>query len=107
VPLLTTDAPPANSLTFTPDTYAAIRQMVAEGAAIGFESAAERLAVAPIKRVTVGLKGLVAMTGKSRAGIYRSMAAGKFPRPVDDGTGAARWRVRDIEEWAAKLKHKK
>ena len=103
----TIDAPPTNTLTFSPDTFAALRQMVAEGAALGFESAAERLAVAPIKPVTIGLKGVVAMTGKSKADIYRSMAASRFPRPVDDGTGAARWRVRDIEKWCEGLKAKK
>lgn len=68
------------------------------------ESLAEKLNPLSIKPVLVDIRGVTAMTGKSRADVYRSMAANNFPHPVDDGTGASRWRVKDIKLWASKLR---
>ena len=38
-------------------------------------------------------------TGKSRAGIYESMDAGTFPRPVKIGPRAVAWVESEINEW--------
>jgi prophage regulatory protein len=38
--------------------------------------------------------------GLGRSSIYRNIAAGKFPKPVELGTGAVRWRYDAIREWA-------
>ena len=35
----------------------------------------------------------------SRAGIYKLMAAGKFPRPVQVTARAVRWHSDEIEAW--------
>ena len=39
------------------------------------------------------------LTGKTRAGIYEDMSAGKFPRPVKIGPRAVAWVESEIEEW--------
>ena len=39
--------------------------------------------------------------GVSRSWIYCEMRAGRFPEPVRIGKRAVRWRVSDLEEWAA------
>lgn len=38
-------------------------------------------------------------TGKSRAGIYESMDAGTFPRPVKIGPRAVAWVESEINDW--------
>ena len=38
-------------------------------------------------------------TGKSRAGIYESMDAGTFPRPVKIGPRAVAWVESEIDDW--------
>lgn len=98
---------PTEFTRWIPEHLAALRVEISGAIRDGVGEAVATLAAAQIKPVTVGLKGVTAMTGKSRADVYRSMAANKFPRPVDDGTGAARWRVKDIERWAEGLKPKK
>ena len=35
----------------------------------------------------------------SRPSIYRLMASGSFPKPVQVGSRAVRWRRADVEEW--------
>ena len=35
----------------------------------------------------------------SRPSVYRLMAAGDFPRPVQIGSRAVRWRRADVEAW--------
>lgn len=42
-----------------------------------------------------------ALTGLSRATIYRRMDRGDFPRPLDLGPGCVRWTEADIAEWKA------
>ena len=42
-----------------------------------------------------------ARLGVSRSWIYSEMRAGRFPEPVRIGTRAVRWRVADLDEWAA------
>ncbi len=37
----------------------------------------------------------------SRSWIYSEMRAGRFPEPVKIGKRAVRWRVADLDEWAA------
>ena len=39
------------------------------------------------------------ITGLSRSSVYRLMAAGEFPRPVQVSPGAVRWRERDLKCW--------
>ena len=39
--------------------------------------------------------------GLSRSWIYSEMRAGRFPEPVRIGKRAVRWRVSDLDEWAA------
>ena len=39
--------------------------------------------------------------GVSRSWIYCEMRAGRFPEPVRIGMRAVRWRVSDLDEWAA------
>ena len=40
--------------------------------------------------------------GVSRSWIYLEMRAGRFPEPVRIGKRAVRWRVSDLDEWAAR-----
>ena len=42
-----------------------------------------------------------ALTGLSRASIYRMMAEGRFVRPYRIGKNAVRWRYTDIRDWLA------
>ena len=39
--------------------------------------------------------------GLSRSWIYSEMRAGRFPEPVRIGMRAVRWRVSDLDIWAA------
>ena len=39
--------------------------------------------------------------GVSRSWIYCEMRAGRFPEPVKIGKRAVRWRVSNLDEWAA------
>ncbi|MDE0388356.1 MAG: AlpA family phage regulatory protein [Rhodospirillales bacterium] len=39
--------------------------------------------------------------GVSRSWIYCEMRAGRFPEPVKIGKRAVRWRVADLDDWAA------
>ena len=39
--------------------------------------------------------------GVSRSWIYNQMRAGRFPEPVKISERAVRWRVADLDEWAA------
>ncbi len=39
----------------------------------------------------------------SRASIYRLIKVGKFPRPVELGTGSVRWKQSDIVAWQKSL----
>ncbi len=43
------------------------------------------------------------IAGISRASIYRLIKAGKFPAPVNLGTGAVRWKQSDIIAWQSSL----
>jgi prophage regulatory protein len=40
-------------------------------------------------------------TGLGRSSIYRKMADGSFPKPVNIGERAVAWRETDIEHWIA------
>lgn len=42
-------------------------------------------------------------TALSRASIYRLIKAGKFPAPVELGTGSVRWRQSDVIAWQQSL----
>lgn len=48
---------------------------------------------------------VLAITGLSRAGLYRKIAAGTFPKPVsladgpDSERSAVAWRLADVEAW--------
>lgn len=41
------------------------------------------------------------VTGLSRAGIYKAMRGGGFPRNVKIGVNAVAWRVADVQRWLA------
>jgi len=43
------------------------------------------------------------IAGISRASVYRLVKAGKFPAPVNLGTGAVRWRQSDVIAWQQSL----
>jgi prophage regulatory protein len=49
------------------------------------------------------LRDVMAKTGISRAAVYEWMAAGTFPKPLQAGPKAVRWRNSDIETWMAEL----
>lgn len=40
-----------------------------------------------------------AMTGLSRASLYRYLAEGRFVRPYRVGKAAVRWRYSDVLQW--------
>ena len=40
-------------------------------------------------------------TGLGRSSIYRKMADGSFPQPLNIGERAVAWRESDIEQWIA------
>ena len=43
------------------------------------------------------------LSGLSRATIYRLIKSGKFPRPLDIGTGSVRWRQSEVVAWQQSL----
>lgn len=43
------------------------------------------------------------LSGLSRATIYRLISVGKFPRPVEIGSGAVRWKQSEITAWQQSL----
>lgn len=49
-------------------------------------------------------KAVEHQAGISKASIYRLIKAGKFPAPLNLGTGAVRWKQSEITEWIASLK---
>jgi len=48
-------------------------------------------------------KDVEKIAGISRASIYRLIKAGKFPAPVNLGTGAVRWKKSSIIAWQQSL----
>ena len=46
------------------------------------------------------------IVGISRTTIYDKMRAETFPRPVDIGSGAVRWRESDVRGWMRSLRVK-
>lgn len=46
------------------------------------------------------------IAGISRASIYRLIKAGKFPAPVNLGTGSVRWKQSDLISWQSSLTKK-
>ncbi len=59
------------------------------------------------KRVTrlIRLKEVQHRVGLGRSTIYRWMAEGKFPKPVQLGGYAVAWALEDVESWiSARLK---
>lgn len=43
------------------------------------------------------------IAGLSRASIYRLIKVGKFPAPLNIGTGAVRWKQSDLIAWQSSL----
>ena len=39
------------------------------------------------------------LTGRSRASVYRDVAAGTFPKPLKIGKRAIAWHETDIRDW--------
>lgn len=55
--------------------------------------------IAPAKRRPDGLT-VTGLTGLGKSTIYRMMAEGKFPKPVQiAGAWAVRWRLSDVRAW--------
>lgn len=52
-------------------------------------------------RELLRLKDLCRIIGLARSTIYLAIANGSFPRPVQVGTRAVRWRSSDISAWVA------
>jgi prophage regulatory protein len=53
------------------------------------------------QEVLYRLPNVIDITGRSRAAIYRDIAAGQFPRPVQLGTQSVAWRKSDLDRWIA------
>lgn len=49
------------------------------------------------------LPEVIAITAKSRSGIYADMRTGSFPRSVSIGARAVGWRSADIHAWLISL----
>ena len=56
-----------------------------------------------ISEILLRRKEVERLTALSRATIYRLIKAGKFPLPVEIGTGSVRWRQTDVLAWQASL----
>ncbi len=50
-------------------------------------------------------KEVLGLVSLSSATLYRMMSRGEFPRPVQVGRRAARWRSDEVEEWLASRPH--
>ena len=50
---------------------------------------------------------VLAITGLSKAGLYRQIAAGRFPEPVNIDGNAVAWRLSDVERWIDNLSYAK
>lgn len=44
---------------------------------------------------------VVRLTGRSRAALYRDVAAGVFPAPIKTGRRSVAWRASDLRQWIA------
>ncbi len=60
------------------------------------------LHAAQIPDALLKLQTVCALTGLSRATIFRKTAAGSFPQPARLGTRCTRWRAGDVTAWLAK-----
>ncbi|MCC8468805.1 AlpA family phage regulatory protein [Xanthomonas phaseoli] len=47
------------------------------------------------------LPSVLARVGRSRASLYRDIAAGQFPSPVKIGERAIGWDPREVDNWIA------
>jgi prophage regulatory protein len=56
-------------------------------------------------RVFARLPTVIQVTGLSRSTIYRMVASGAFPAPVQIGARAVAWRWADLERWS-EARHK-
>lgn len=45
------------------------------------------------------LPSVLARVGRSRASLYRDIAAGLFPEPVKIGARAVGWDAREVDRW--------
>lgn len=54
-----------------------------------------------IKPAFLRLRDVCAMTGLSRATIYRQMADGRFPQSVKLGERISAWPLAALEQWAS------
>lgn len=51
----------------------------------------------------LNLRQVVAATSLGRSTIYRRIAGGTFPAPLQLSEGCVRWDAEDLEEWRAAL----
>ena len=63
--------------------------------------APQPLDAAKIPTALLKLSTVEAIAGLSKASIYRKVASGEFPQPVQLGTRCTRWRAGDVTAWAA------
>ncbi|HXG70376.1 MAG TPA: AlpA family phage regulatory protein [Gemmatimonadaceae bacterium] len=53
------------------------------------------------QEVLYRLRDVVDITGRKRSTIYRAVAEGTFPRPVQLGPQSVAWRKSDLDRWIA------
>lgn len=53
-------------------------------------------------RQILRIQHVIEYVGTSRSFIYRAVASGDFPKPIQLGARAIGWRIDDIEAWMSK-----
>ncbi|CAN5838537.1 hypothetical protein BH24ACI5_BH24ACI5_24940 [soil metagenome] len=53
------------------------------------------------QEVLYRLRDVVAITGRKRSTIYRAVAEGTFPRPVQLGAQSVAWKKSELDAWIA------
>lgn len=57
--------------------------------------------IPPDQEMLYRLPEVMSITGRRRATIYRAVAEGTFPRPVQLGPQSVAWKKSSIDEWIA------
>lgn len=58
-------------------------------------------ATLPAAESIIRLPGVIERTGRSKASIYKGVADGTFPQPLQLGPRAVGWKSSDIDAWIA------
>lgn len=59
------------------------------------------LATEAVRPAILCLPEVMRLTGRGRSTIYRLLAAGQFPSPVQLSVRAVGWRRSDVDDWTA------